>query len=119
MNHLSPEYQFYIQSPEWDVIRRERLAIDDYTCQGCGCQNKPLDVHHLTYERFGHEDIDDLLSLCRRCHQEVHGEPITIWDICQTCGERLRIYIKRILVMGTWWMQYQCHDGHIRSYKDE
>jgi hypothetical protein len=27
-------------------------------------------VHHLTYERFGHERMDDLRVLCKRCHDE-------------------------------------------------
>ena len=108
-----------MQSPEWDTIRRKRLAIDDYTCQGCGYQSKPLDVHHVTYERFGHEDIDDLLSLCRDCHNEVHGEPVVIFDICHTCGEFLAILKEKIEIWGTRWTQCRCQDGHVRSYRDE
>lgn len=30
-----------------------------------------LDVHHLTYDRFGREELDDLVLLCRDCHKEV------------------------------------------------
>jgi 5-methylcytosine-specific restriction endonuclease McrA len=32
-----------------------------------------LDVHHRTYERFGHEDVDDLTVLCRTCHDLFHA----------------------------------------------
>lgn len=119
MNHNSPEYIEYMQSEEWDRIRRERLRVDGYTCQGCGCTNEPLDVHHITYEDFGHERINNLLSLCRRCHDEIHGKPIVIFDICRTCGEFLAILKEKIEVLGTIWTQYRCQDGHIRSYRDE
>lgn len=119
MNYLSPEYQFYMQSEAWDAKRRQRLAIDNYTCQGCDRRNKPLDVHHVTYERFGRESMDDLLSLCRDCHNEVHGEPVVIFDICRTCGQFLAIAKQTIEVLGTLWTQFTCQDGHIRSYRDE
>lgn len=36
-------------------------------------QQKRLDVHHLTYERFGKELLADLQILCRKCHDEVHA----------------------------------------------
>lgn len=41
-----------------------------------------LEVHHLTYERIGHEHPDDLIVLCPACHADVHGiehsdEPFT------------------------------------------
>ncbi len=59
----------------WEAKRRERLKIDDHTCQVCGTRatgGRTLDVHHLTYENFGHEDVEsDLVSLCRRCHDLV------------------------------------------------
>jgi hypothetical protein len=29
-------------------------------------------VHHLTYERVGYEDLDDLVSVCEDCHETVH-----------------------------------------------
>ena len=29
-------------------------------------------VHHLTYERARHESLDDLVTLCRGCHDGYH-----------------------------------------------
>ncbi len=40
-------------------------------CQVCG--GDATDVHHLTYDRFGHEDMNDLVSLCRRCHEKAEA----------------------------------------------
>jgi hypothetical protein len=31
------------------------------------------EVHHLTYDRLGHEDPADLIGLCRACHSFLHG----------------------------------------------
>ena len=65
------QYNGYLQSSHWKDIRRQRLAMDGFQCSICGTA-KNLDVHHLTYERLGHEDLDDLVSLCKRCHAIVH-----------------------------------------------
>lgn len=64
-------YSGYIHSSHWKDIRRQRLAMDGFQCSICGTA-KNLEVHHLTYERLGHEDLDDLVSLCKRCHAKVH-----------------------------------------------
>lgn len=34
--------------------------------------NWELHVHHLTYERKGHELLEDVLVLCLSCHEEQH-----------------------------------------------
>jgi hypothetical protein len=64
----------YYTSKEWDSIRKKVLKRDNYTCQGCLQDGLNLDVHHLTYERFGDELACDLISLCRKCHGIMHGK---------------------------------------------
>lgn len=32
-----------------------------------------LQVHHITYERLGCHEIDDLITLCRPCHTKIHS----------------------------------------------
>ncbi len=41
-------------------------------CVGCGASSYQL--HHLTYDRLGHEELRDLLSLCSSCHEGIHGK---------------------------------------------
>lgn len=45
-------------------------------CEKCGKRgsrrNWELHVHHLTYERYGHELVDDLIVLCLECHGQEH-----------------------------------------------
>ena len=62
----NPEYDRYIHSTAWRNTANRRLEQDNHVCQVCGCD--ATDVHHLTYDRFGHEDMNDMVSLCRRCH---------------------------------------------------
>ena len=62
----------YMASSQWRDIRLTVIKRDRYECQMCGIDGVPLEVHHITYERLGHEHYDDLVSLCRTCHQSVH-----------------------------------------------
>lgn len=70
--HLSAEYHEYLASPEWQALRVQALERDGYACRVCN-SSKQLDVHHRTYERFSHEDLNDLTVLCRKCHEKHHN----------------------------------------------
>lgn len=65
------EYSTYILSEDWNTKRKSRLAKDNYQCAICGT-GKNLSVHHITYERLGSERLDDLITLCKDCHKQVH-----------------------------------------------
>lgn len=41
-------------------------------CDGCGKSKITLEVHHLNYENLGNEGGEDILILCRDCHQKEH-----------------------------------------------
>lgn len=73
----SAEYQLYLQSEAWNQKKHQRMAIDNYTCQACGCRGtsrNPLEIHHLTYTRIGSEDLyTDLVTVCRSCHTTIHS----------------------------------------------
>lgn len=56
------------RTTSWKIVREQRLRIDGYSCMLCGA-TKELAVHHLTYEREGNEAMEDLLTLCSKCHQ--------------------------------------------------
>lgn len=65
-------YQRYLRSERWRVLRKQVLRRAGWRCECCG-RRGPLDVHHLTYERFGRESMGDLQALCRDCHDGVHA----------------------------------------------
>lgn len=74
---INAEYLEYLKTDVWKEKARQRLEIDKYKCQGCGCegtQTNPLNVHHFGYrEKLGNENVyTDLVSLCRSCHILIH-----------------------------------------------
>ncbi len=71
----------YSRSSKWQKNRLRRLEFDEFQCQGivirngkpARCGNKiKVDVHHRSYERIGYERLDDMITLCRRCHVAEH-----------------------------------------------
>jgi 5-methylcytosine-specific restriction endonuclease McrA len=63
----------YMEQPEWQVRRVQALARAGYKCQACSVRNTTLDVHHNSYENYGDERPQDLVVLCRSCHEKFHG----------------------------------------------
>jgi 5-methylcytosine-specific restriction endonuclease McrA len=63
----------YRLTPEWQSKRTQMLCRAGYRCQICGKHDTLLDVHHNSYERYGDERPEDLVVLCRRCHEHFHG----------------------------------------------
>lgn len=71
-------YEVYLRSNRWRTFRAAMLDLTHGTCEDCGaCEDESrllvLDVHHKTYERLGCEVPDDVLVLCRRCHDRMHA----------------------------------------------
>lgn len=71
LSEMRAHHGDYINSPEWRAKKREFWNSDrPRICYVCGTSNN-LELHHLTYERFGQERLEDLVPLCRAHHQEV------------------------------------------------
>ena len=63
----------YRMQPEWQVRRVQALTRARYRCQMCSSHDATLDVHHNSYQNYGDERPEDLVVLCRSCHQKFHG----------------------------------------------
>lgn len=59
-----------MRRPDWQDLRRQALERDGYRCQ-VWLAHEATEVHHRTYEHFGHEELADLISLCQACHKAV------------------------------------------------
>lgn len=81
LDKRTKDYRKYMASPEWKAKHAACLARDQYTCQVCGYRKGPgmdaigdviedrqLHAAHLTYIRFGHELLGDLVTKCAPCH---------------------------------------------------
>jgi len=72
----------YYSSPEWRKTRMRALVRDDFKCVGCGDESLELHVHHIIPVSKGGSDLlDNLKSLCIKCHRETHGYKIKIHDV--------------------------------------
>ncbi len=74
-----PDYKTYLESPHWLATRAAYVALYGDRCrwlrrwdrQRCGAE--PVEIHHLTYERLGAEQMDDLIGLCGKHHEDAHA----------------------------------------------
>lgn len=68
------DYVEYLRDSRWQDKRNIILKRDSYKCTNCGGINS-LHVHHLKYSgKYPWNAPDkDLKTLCRWCHEKVHG----------------------------------------------
>lgn len=75
-------YKAYLNSPHWikfrstyykesPVIKSMKKNLGMVVCRFCR-QDKPLQIHHITYKRIGKERWGDVVSICGDCHQKIH-----------------------------------------------
>ena len=72
-------YREYIDSPAWKRKRAAAIKHNGSKCNICGGKSY-LQVHHLTYERLGREEMSDLEVLCKFCHGLEHEDKYTPQD---------------------------------------
>jgi len=62
------EYEKFLLSEEWSLIRKRVLERDKYKCIKC-CDREELQVHHDTpYQISRDNSMDNLITLCNKCH---------------------------------------------------
>src|SRR5258708_7036716 len=69
------EYQDYLSNRRWRELSRRVWRRDDGRCQFCF--GRATEVHHLTYDHIFNEPDEDLVCICRDCHQRIHVEKWT------------------------------------------
>lgn len=67
------KYNAYINSPEWQIKRKEVFNAKWYKCEACWI-SESLHIHHWTYRRLYKEEISDLFVLCWYCHMSLHDK---------------------------------------------
>jgi 5-methylcytosine-specific restriction endonuclease McrA len=84
MSRFSVFYANYMLSSQWKARCFDVLQRDKYLCQAC-FKHKATQVHHLTYKRVGKERLEDLISVCKRCH-----------NIITRCNRKSRLKYKHL-----------------------
>ena len=69
------DYNDYIKShPHWQKVRGARLKFDGGKCAMCHRDvREDFQTHHMTYTHLGHENLADVMTLCKRCHTIFHN----------------------------------------------
>ena len=65
-------YPEYLQTDHWQDLREEALERANHRCQVCNSNEDRLETHHRCYDRRGDELPEDLIVLCRTCHELFH-----------------------------------------------
>ncbi|NMX22022.1 hypothetical protein C5S30_06250 [ANME-1 cluster archaeon GoMg4] len=65
----------------WDEIRKRIYRRDGWQCQKCGATNVQLHAHHIIpLSQGGSNEPDNLITLCKNCHAELHPLTTIWWD---------------------------------------
>lgn len=64
-------YNEYLTTPEWHDLRIKIINRDKNLCQEC-FSKKANEVHHLHYRNVFKEKLEDLISVCKDCHNKIH-----------------------------------------------
>ena len=87
-------YQTYLQSPEWQAKRQDKLESCQHKCE-CegGCYREATQIHHLHYETLGNEDLQDLQALCAKCHMAKSNVKNFYGDAIRNCCQKEEVAI--------------------------
>lgn len=73
MENFNEQYK----DPRWEKKRLEIYRRDLWQCRKCNATNIKLNAHHLYYERglnIWEYDNDALVTLCDKCHFQIHTD---------------------------------------------
>lgn len=101
---MSLKMDSFRSPPDWTERRQYVLKRDDFKCVKCGSVES-LHVHHVVPRKmkFDHS-ASNLVTLCHRCHGEVHGIAFrTNSDL------RLRNFIRGHAQIGRWIVSRKWH----------
>ena len=78
-------YKDYLNTEHWKQFRQKIYRVRKI-CQNCSRKDKPLNIHHIVYNRFNEKE-DEVIVLCQECHGKLHKRKK--WIIKYRNGEPL------------------------------
>jgi len=94
------------KTPRKTATRWRRLATrvldrDGYQCQLCSARG--VEAHHITMRsRGGRDTMENLITVCRLCHEDVHAHRVELSGDARTigtlrgCPNHLRIHWRHL-----------------------
>ena len=76
MSYSQKIYRRYLNTEAWKLKSDKARAAADFRCQavwnGEKCLNHATQTHHINYLNVFDEQPEDLMAICRSCHQRKH-----------------------------------------------
>lgn len=66
------EYENHLNSQKWKDFRETAFEFYGRSCMECG-KTQSLHIHHKHYRTLFNERLEDVMVLCKGCHEEKHG----------------------------------------------
>lgn len=60
-------------------VQRLGKVRDRFTCQACGSRDKVQGHHIFDFSFSGAATVDNIISLCHKCHKNVHSGKLDIF----------------------------------------
>ena len=79
---------------DWSSRRKKVYSRDNYTCRNCGAKggsrgNAELHAHHMVPKSNGGvDDLSNLGTFCKECHNAIHGDVDAPTKTSQTRSKR-------------------------------
>lgn len=92
MNKTKEAYQEFLETDFWKEISEKCKERDGNKCTRCPSRSR-LEAHHVRYPEDWYETtLDDLVTLCRECHEKEHalieiggtGQVVIIQEVAST-----------------------------------
>lgn len=64
-------YEEYLTTLHWNGVRLRTMRKTNFQC--VACNKDARDAHHVNYRRKGFERLEDVVALCRACHDIWHA----------------------------------------------
>lgn len=92
-------------------IRKATILRDNYKCMECKKSNCRFEVHHIKPRRLGGSNtLDNLITLCKKCHQKTKGREESYMDkyfsLLNSSDNKNLNYAQHVMI-GKNWLRHQ------------
>ncbi len=96
-------YAEYLLTPHWAQLKADTFKAHGHACHACG-SIECIDAHHLFYRNpLTDCTPDDMLPLCRNCHEKLH----TIKHIIPSTMQRKNRKDMVDFVLSSLWFKFR------------
>ena len=109
--YKSYKWQYQKSNRLDENIRKAVILRDNCKCMECGKSNCKLEVHHIKPRRLnGSNTLDNLITLCEKCHQKTEGhEELYMdkyFDLLGSFTNKYLNYAQHVMI-GKKWLREQ------------